>query len=174
MCLRAVPTDRRDIVRRKCDPSHGRCFRCLGALRKSYYHRQCWMLGRPQQSCECWAKLRKRGFGRAGHDNKRSFCMKSKRSASFPVIILTYHAVVRTPLEVFDWCFITESKFEAQLDYLMRTFDIVPLAAVPRLLRTGPTRTTAVITFDDGFLNNFEVALPILRRASVPAAVFIC
>ena len=100
--------------------------------------------------------------------------MKSKTSASFPVIILMYHAVVRTPLEVFDWCFITESKFEAQLDCLMRTFDIVPLAAVPRLLRTGPTRATAAITFDDGFLNNFEVAFPILRRASVPAAVFIC
>jgi peptidoglycan/xylan/chitin deacetylase (PgdA/CDA1 family) len=100
--------------------------------------------------------------------------MKSKRSASFPVIILTYHAVVRTPLEVFDWCFVTESKFEGQLDCLTRTFDIVPLAAVPRLIRTGPTRATAVITFDDGFMNNFEVALPILRRASVPAAVFIC
>jgi peptidoglycan/xylan/chitin deacetylase (PgdA/CDA1 family) len=100
--------------------------------------------------------------------------MKSKNSKRFPVIILMYHAVVRTPLEVFDWCFITESKFEAQLDCLMRTFNIVPLAAVPRLLRSGPARPTAAITFDDGFLNNFEVALPILRRASVPAAVFIC
>ena len=90
------------------------------------------------------------------------------------VLILMYHAVVKKPLKVFDWCFIQENEFEAQVSYLKSRFDIVPLADIPTLLHEDVRRPTAAVTFDDGFLNNYDVAFPILRRLRIPATIFLC
>ena len=92
----------------------------------------------------------------------------------YPILILMYHAVISQPLRVFDWCFIHEAAFEAQLNYVAERFEIVPLARVPLLLSEGVHRPTMAITFDDGFSNNYEIAFPLLRQANVPATIFIC
>jgi peptidoglycan/xylan/chitin deacetylase (PgdA/CDA1 family) len=99
---------------------------------------------------------------------------KGSKVASYPPLILMYHAVIRTPLKLFDCCFLDAAAFEAQLDYLKARFDVVPLARIPALLSDGARRPTVAITFDDGFMNNYEVAFPILRRADVPATIFLC
>jgi peptidoglycan/xylan/chitin deacetylase (PgdA/CDA1 family) len=90
------------------------------------------------------------------------------------VTILMYHAVVTSPLAVPDWCFLDERAFRLQLEYLARHFDVVPLSeAVRRLRQRTVRRPTAVITFDDGFQSVHDVALPVLRRMGLPAAVFV-
>jgi peptidoglycan/xylan/chitin deacetylase (PgdA/CDA1 family) len=85
-----------------------------------------------------------------------------------------YHAVVAQPLEVFDWCFVDAGAFEAQMTALRERFDVVPLAGAVARLAGGLTRPTAVLTFDDGFMNNHDVAFPILRRLGLPATIFVC
>jgi peptidoglycan/xylan/chitin deacetylase (PgdA/CDA1 family) len=88
--------------------------------------------------------------------------------------IITYHAVVRTPLRIYDWCFLDEESFRQQLTYLQKHFEVVSLAAAVESLRAGKlNRPTAVITLDDGYQNNYSVAFPILREFGLPATVFI-
>lgn len=90
------------------------------------------------------------------------------------VTILMYHAVVTSPLAVPDWSFLDERIFRLQLEYLARHFDVVPLSeAVRRLRQRTVRRPTAVLTFDDGFQSVHDVALPVLKRMGLPAAVFV-
>lgn len=90
------------------------------------------------------------------------------------LIILMYHGVVQTPLKVYDWCFVGESSFRNQIDYLKRKFEVISLSTAVERLRNGKIdRPTAVITFDDGLQNNYDVAFPILREAGLPATIFL-
>jgi peptidoglycan/xylan/chitin deacetylase (PgdA/CDA1 family) len=85
-----------------------------------------------------------------------------------------YHAVVREPLEVADWCFLEEELFRRQVQYVRDACDVIPLSSVMTKIGEGSiSRPTAAITFDDGFQNNYEVAFPILREAGLPATVFL-
>ena len=88
--------------------------------------------------------------------------------------ILMYHGVVREQLPVSDWCFLEDSTFRRQIEYLRRHFSIVPLSAAIELLRQSAVdKPTAVLTFDDGYQNNFDVAFPALQQYGVPATIFL-
>jgi len=88
--------------------------------------------------------------------------------------ILVYHAVIRSPLTIGNWCFLDESSFRSQMNYLRRHFEVVHLLeAVGRMQEGKMDRPIAVITFDDGFQNNYDVAFPILREAGLPATIFL-
>jgi len=69
-----------------------------------------------------------------------------------------------------------ERDFERGLRYLLREFEIIPLAALVEALRSpGPDLLhKAALTFDDGLANNIEVAYPVLRRLRLPATFFVC
>jgi len=87
--------------------------------------------------------------------------------------ILMYHRVLREP----DPLMHTEmhaTYFDAQIHALTQYFRCLPLAEAIRRLREGtlPSRA-ACITFDDGYRDNVDVALPILRKHGVPAIFFI-
>ncbi len=87
--------------------------------------------------------------------------------------IVMYHAVIEAPLAVPDWCFLAAETFQRQLAEIRRHADIVSLGEARSRLRANPTRPLAVITFDDGFLNNATVALPRLAAGDTPATVFL-
>lgn len=85
-----------------------------------------------------------------------------------------YHGVVPSPLEVPDWCFIEKRYFSAQMEYLSRHFRVISLAQAIQELHADRIKSpTAVITFDDGYQNVFDVAYPILRRLGLPATIFL-
>lgn len=90
------------------------------------------------------------------------------------VAILMYHGVVRTPLNVPDWCFVSEYDFSRQMEYLHRNFRVISLSQAAEELRDnhidGPT---AVITFDDGYQNVHDVAYPVLSRYGLPSTIFV-
>ena len=88
--------------------------------------------------------------------------------------ILMYHAVVRSPLAVPESSFLDETSFRRQMRYLKNNLEVISLsAAIQRLKAGGVKRPTAVITFDDGFQNNYDVAFPILREERLPATIFL-
>src|SRR5688572_1063404 len=89
--------------------------------------------------------------------------------------ILMYHAVIREPLPVPDWCFLAESHFRRHMELLRAHCTVLPLAEALDRLQAGTLRgPTVAITFDDGFQNVHDVAFPILRRLGLPATTFLC
>lgn len=87
--------------------------------------------------------------------------------------ILMYHAVTRTPLAVEDWSFVWERDFRDQMRYLKKHCHVVPLRDIPRVVGSQTGRPAVAVTFDDGFQNNYGVALPILQELGLPATVFL-
>jgi len=65
--------------------------------------------------------------------------------------------------------------FEQHLDCLGRSFRFVSLDEIgDRLLRGVPFKEpVAAITFDDGYRDVYELALPVLERKGIPAAMFV-
>jgi len=90
------------------------------------------------------------------------------------VSIIMYHGVVASEPDVPDWCFLQRERFTSQMDYLARHFDVLPLGeAVARLSEDRVRQPTAVITFDDGFQNNHDVAFPVLKRLGLPFTIYL-
>ena len=88
--------------------------------------------------------------------------------------ILMYHGVVRDPLPVSDPCFLEDSLFRRQIEYLSRHFSIVSLSTAVELLEHDAVdKPTVVLTFDDGYQNNYDVAFPVLQEYGVPAIIFL-
>lgn len=62
---------------------------------------------------------------------------------------------------------------EDQLDWVGRRFPFVTLDELGDRLVRGDTTPVAAVTFDDGYRDVYEHALPLLRRKGIPAAVFV-
>ncbi len=72
--------------------------------------------------------------------------------------------------------YLSPGRFARQLDWLRRLgFQSVPVAAVARALQGRETlpRRAVVFTFDDGWLDVFANAFPLLRSAGFTATVFL-
>jgi len=86
--------------------------------------------------------------------------------------ILMYHRVLRDADPLTGD--VDARVFDVQMQALARYFNVLPLSEAAARLGDGtlPARA-ACVTFDDGYLDNVEIALPILQRHRVPATFFI-
>ncbi|RLK51653.1 polysaccharide deacetylase [Alkalispirillum mobile] len=87
--------------------------------------------------------------------------------------ILIYHRVLPEPDPLLSGD-PDAARFRWQMELLARHFNPLPLPEAVQRLREGtlPPRA-ACVTFDDGYADNAEVALPILQSVGVPATFFI-
>jgi peptidoglycan/xylan/chitin deacetylase (PgdA/CDA1 family) len=94
-------------------------------------------------------------------------------------IVLTYHRVLEKWEPTLDYSqpgmVVMVPTFERQLAFLQRHFEIVPLDALldDGEARRSPRRPRCVITFDDGWRDNYDLAFPVLRKREIPATVFL-
>jgi peptidoglycan/xylan/chitin deacetylase (PgdA/CDA1 family) len=90
--------------------------------------------------------------------------------------ILSYHGVgddVRADLNA-DGMVVSEEMFDMQMRILKEHYVVLPLVEACRALNEGTLAHNAVaLTFDDGYLNNYETASAILSRYSFPATFFV-
>lgn len=90
-----------------------------------------------------------------------------------PLSILVYRQVVARPDPLFpEW--VEARQFEQHLRLLTRWFRVMPLGLALRQLRARvlPSRA-ACITFDAGYAESADVALPLLQRWGVSATFFV-
>ena len=67
-----------------------------------------------------------------------------------------------------------KKRFEELIRLLSYTFNIIPLAeAIERISTNSLPKRAACITFDDGYLDNYTNAYPILKKYNIPATIFI-
>jgi peptidoglycan/xylan/chitin deacetylase (PgdA/CDA1 family) len=87
--------------------------------------------------------------------------------------ILMFHRVLLRPDPLLA-DEIDAAEFERHMEFVGREFNVLPLAeACARLHRnTLPARALS-LTFDDGYANNADVALPILLRHQLTATFFV-
>jgi peptidoglycan/xylan/chitin deacetylase (PgdA/CDA1 family) len=87
--------------------------------------------------------------------------------------ILIFHRVLPEPDPLFPGE-VDAARFDLLLSWLRDWFNVLPLAeAVARLQHGNLPVRAAAITFDDGYADNHDVALPILQRQGLSATFFI-
>jgi peptidoglycan/xylan/chitin deacetylase (PgdA/CDA1 family) len=74
----------------------------------------------------------------------------------------------------FSGLVVSEESFEEQVQYFSENFNCLDLPTAIDLLQKGDLpQKTLILTFDDGYKDNKDVALPILERYGVPATIYI-
>lgn len=90
------------------------------------------------------------------------------------LVALSYHRIAEPgspPLHRGLWS-ATPPQFASQLQLLQREFDVISAAELEHVLEAGRGRHV-MITFDDGYRDNYEHAFPALRAAGLPATFFL-
>ncbi len=95
------------------------------------------------------------------------------RRTAPPFLILIYHRVNPRP-SPFAIDVNPPDRFRMQMEHVAKHYRVLPLEDLWRRSRDGslPPRSVAV-TFDDGYADNHDFALPILQRLGLPATVFL-
>ncbi len=87
--------------------------------------------------------------------------------------ILIFHRVLPLPDVLFPGE-VDAERFDRVMALVARAFTVLPLVEAVRLLSESHLpRRPLVITFDDGYADNHEIALPILQRYRLPATFFV-
>lgn len=88
-------------------------------------------------------------------------------------VVLAYHRVAELAHDPFNLA-VSPDNFVRQMEYLKDTCILMHLNELGEALRAGhlPSRAVA-ITFDDGYVDLFVNAYPVLNRAAIPATIFM-
>ncbi len=104
--------------------------------------------------------------------------VRKTRYRQVAVCVLGLHRVLtreqREQCNSLDSMVVTDTTFAEMVRYLKHHFDVIPLSAViSERLRVKSSRPSCVLTFDDGWRDNFTNAFPVLREAKMPVSVFL-
>lgn len=91
--------------------------------------------------------------------------MKEKKNN---LIILVYHRIMDLEYDPFN-VGISPEDFEKQIKYISENYDVITFGDSWRNIK----KKSVIITFDDGYVDNYNNALPILEKYKVPATFFI-
>lgn len=95
-----------------------------------------------------------------------------RKSFQTLIVVTAFHRVNDSIPE--DGLTCSSAKFDAFCRFFRRHFRVVPLSEQVAGLRRGDDMGgTLSITFDDGYMDNYEVAAPILRTHNLPATFFV-
>jgi peptidoglycan/xylan/chitin deacetylase (PgdA/CDA1 family) len=96
-----------------------------------------------------------------------------------PPLVIGYHRVVddladaaRTDMPTM---LTSRAMFERHIDWIGRHFEFVSLDEIGDHVERGVpfARPVAAVTFDDGYRDVYEHAVPVLQRKGIPAAMFV-
>jgi peptidoglycan/xylan/chitin deacetylase (PgdA/CDA1 family) len=103
----------------------------------------------------------------------------SKLPARDSLLVLSYHRIGNPDQDLFDPGVFsaTADQFDDQISYLKRHVSLVTLpealAFIDGSIEEKTRRCRALLTFDDGYLDNYEIAYPILRSHGAQGVFFL-
>lgn len=104
---------------------------------------------------------------------RQFFSLASPSGKNGRLSTFIFHRVTATLDPVLDWD-PDAQEFDRMMGWIGKWFNVLPLdEAVARLERGDLPQRAAAITFDDGYADNFTIALPILRAHNLSATFFI-
>ncbi|MFZ1935405.1 MAG: polysaccharide deacetylase family protein [Thermoguttaceae bacterium] len=99
--------------------------------------------------------------------NRRRWALQGR----LPAIIFIWHRIADDGAN--DWT-TTNALFARQIDWLQERFALVSLEEAQRRIRAGCNREPCVsITFDDGYADNCQRAIPLLIEKRIPCTYFV-
>ncbi|MEM8946652.1 MAG: polysaccharide deacetylase family protein [Planctomycetota bacterium] len=102
---------------------------------------------------------------------RRQAAAARQEDCRVPIISLFYHRI--SDEHPNDWT-LSNEMFRRQIDWLRERFDIVSLEVAQRRISSESNhRPTVCITFDDGYADNCESALPWLIDQNLPFTYFV-
>lgn len=99
------------------------------------------------------------------------FALKISKRIKIP--ILCYHSIQES--NNFEGDSLKPSEFENHLKYLKKNHTIISLEDAFKLISNGDRRIAnpVVITFDDGYEDNYNIAFPLLKKYETHATFFV-
>lgn len=91
------------------------------------------------------------------------------------LMVVMYHGVTRRSYDPPVWTQLPLEVFRGQLEFLKAHYTIITLERLLDAIRGRaelPQRA-ALLTFDDGLMNNFTMAFPLLKGLDIPATIFL-
>jgi len=109
--------------------------------------------------------------------NKLASKVLSKRSQK-NIHILAYHRIVEElsneyifNSEIFS---ATTSEFDRQMEYLSNNFNVINFTQLEMgLINNDLKDNSVIVTFDDGYYDNYSLAMPVLNKYNIGATVFL-
>jgi peptidoglycan/xylan/chitin deacetylase (PgdA/CDA1 family) len=101
--------------------------------------------------------------------------LRFRRSA----VVLMYHRVLTAEVAARSWShpaiIVRRETFERQMRWLRRHFDVLDLERFEACLQDGRSfdAPSCLVTFDDGWYDNYTEAWPILKAHGIPAVIFL-
>lgn len=104
---------------------------------------------------------------------KPLFSLLSPSGARGRLSVLIFHRVLPQPDPLFP-DEVDAARFDELLGWIKSWFNVLPLDTAIRQLHEGslPSRAAA-LSFDDGYADNHDVALPLLRKHGLPCSFFV-
>lgn len=94
-----------------------------------------------------------------------------RQQQAAPLLVPFYHRVANQHCN--DWT-ISQRDFLRHVDYCQQHCELIDLAEIQRRVQSGISPQTAVsFTFDDGYAENCDFALPLLVERQIPCTYFV-
>lgn len=98
-------------------------------------------------------------------------CNAFSKSKSNGALVLMYHSVSFSPA----FFVVKPKEFEKQIKFLKQSglLCINFSELMRKIYAKESLLNTVCVTFDDGYADNYEIALPILKKYGIPASIFV-
>lgn len=93
----------------------------------------------------------------------------------YEIPILMYHRIVTHPQEAGKHgIYVTQKQFEQHMKYLKeKGFETITFKEISKVNRLDRKKKYVILTFDDGYEDNYTLLFPILRKYNFKAVIFL-